>query len=43
MWNNKWVVMIIVAAVVFGLIIVTNAHFNFRAGMGIKTFFIGLE
>ena len=41
--NNKWIQIIIVVAVVAGLLIVTNAHFSISAGMGSKTFSIGVQ
>jgi len=41
--NNKWVVLIITLAVIFGLLIITNAHFQISAGMGQKTFSIGIQ
>ena len=41
--QNKWIVMIIAIAIVFGLIIVTNAHFNIGVGMGDKTATVSVE
>ena len=41
--NNKWVVLIIVVAVIFGLLIITNAHFSASVGMGSKTFSVGVQ
>ena len=43
MLNNKWVILIIVCAVIFGLLIVTQAHFGINAGMAGKTFQIGVQ
>lgn len=39
----KWAWIIIAAAIVFGLLIVTNAHFGANVGMGSKSFTVGVQ
>lgn len=39
----KWVWVIVGVAIVFGLLIITNAHFGANVGMGNKTFSIGVQ
>lgn len=39
----RWVWIIIAIAIVFGLLIITNAHFGASVGMGSKTFNIGVN
>ena len=41
--NNKWVIGIITVAIIFGVLIITNAHFGISLGLGQKTFNLSLQ
>jgi len=43
MLQNKWIMLIIIVAVIVGLLIVTQAHFGLSVGMAGKTFQIGVQ
>jgi hypothetical protein len=43
MLNNKWIILLIVCVIVFGILIITNAHFNVGGGMGNKTIQLGVQ